>query len=361
MTRISTIHGIGADEYEGRAAMVTREPYVPYLSLTKGEMELYLAAQRARIMAQWYGNDAPQYGEALKMIDNALHEGVHGGIKWIGAVPDYLQSVAQMIRQAERQSQPASRALFFRPGGVMNGIGQTIIPYADREQACLKLAKTPAQHLACAKQYDIEKVINDKMTPMAHHMVYKSLPANYALPTEVIVHRGYHRLGVEGISNVGKITDYALMYNWVETAILIKNASGGAGPIGSMQTSFYLAPDPDAAWAAFNTGKTYTKSQKTSGDIHGPHIGIAPLVLAAIVTIISGAIGAAFNFLTEVRKTEILAMSEARGFGTPEFSANQKQWLLGPKNPAATDGTGLDSTTLLLLAAGAGLLLMNEN
>lgn len=365
MTRISTIHGIGADEYSDRGANIAIPDYVPYLSLTTGEMELYLAAQKAKALAQWYGNDAPQYAEAATMLQNALHAGVHGGYKFVGAVPDTLQNVARLIKKAEAQRRPASKAIFYRPNGAIKGIGQTIIPYADREAACLKLAKTPAQALECKKQYDIEKTVNDKMEPMAHHMLYKSLPSNYTLPTEVIVHRGYHRLGVEGIANVGKLTNYDLMYQWVETAILIKNAGKGVGPLGSLQSSFSLAPDPDQAWAEFlaKQGATPTgnnpKYDKMNPKINGAHVGIAPALIAALVTIISGAIGAAFSFLTEIRKTEILAMSEARGFGTPEFSAAQSQWLLGPGNQPGT--AGMSNTMWLLLAAGAGLYFLTDN
>ena len=187
MTRISTIHGIGQDEFAGRAAEVTGQSYIPYLSLTKGEMELYLAAQKAKILAQWYGNAAPQYRDAEKMIYNALNTGVHGGIKFIGVVPDHLQNVAAMIKKAESQRQPASRALFYRPGGIVRGIGE-IIPLQQRRAQCLKYANEAEGNefwrrlKKCNEIVVIEKILNASLEKSSHHVIYKQMPSGYLVP-----------------------------------------------------------------------------------------------------------------------------------------------------------------------------------
>lgn len=352
MTRISTIHGIGQDEYAGRGAMVTQQPYIPYLSLTKGEMELYLAAQQARILAQWYGSDAPQYGEALTMIDNALHAGVHRGINWVGAVPDYLQNVARMIRQAERQNQPASRALFYRPGGAMNGIGQ-IIPIDQRKAECIKQANKlkNANDLIkaikkCDQQFAIEKIFNDRIEGTGHHMLYHGIGQDNKMPETVKTKLLLQLSGVQGMAVAGSI-DNSLMRGWVETGILSKNAQIGAGPIGSIRASVELSPDPALYLQRF----TSAKSSKTRGDvINGIGAGpLAPLIIGAI----TAALKVAANLIDLLRQKQ--ATIAAQGFGTEAFSGRPSDW------DSQEVAGGISTTTLILLAAGAGMLLMNDD
>lgn len=355
MTQISEIHGIGRDEYADRGAMVSQSGFFPYLSLTQGEARLWLAAQRAKTLAQWYGSDAPQYAQAAQMLENALHAGVSNGVHFVGAVPDYLQNVARMIQQASRQTQPATRdGLLLRPQGIVRGIGQ-LIPYGDRYKQCVEAAKKlPALKQAvaiakCAKQLAIEKIINDKIEPSAHHMLYKSLPTAYTVPGEVRQRIGWHKLGVEGLANVGEIRDFDLMYQWVENAIIKSNAIGGVGAIGSEKSSFALAPNPEMAWATF-TAWSGTSSQKwRPGAINGLLDIVQPLL-----SLLKIAVDWALKMLSDLQKKDVLAMVEARGFGTPTYSGSQQDWVLGPENP---ETSGLDTNTILLLAAAAGLVL----
>lgn len=374
MTRISTIHGIGADEFSDRGNMVSSTAYIPYLSLTKGEMELYLAAQKARIFSEWYGNDAPQYGEAYTMITNALQKGVHGGVQFIGAVPDYLQNVAAMIKQAERQTRPASRANFYRPGGIVRGIGE-VIPINQRKADCAKAAKEKYKSgfeynkalQKCLEQFEIEKILNSGVENASHHVIYKQMPAGYTVPNMVANKQLYHKTGVEGMALVGEI-DPSLMYGWTEVGVLQRNAkSNKIGPIGSIQSSVLLAPDPGASWANLSNwaNQQDPKKLKTLG-IRG--IGLVPVVppvnpvFAAldIVLAIGGALIAAASILKELRSAKAYAMNEAQGFGTTAFQADKSDWLTGANNPEVTLG-GMNLTTLLLLGAGAYLLLSDDN
>lgn len=351
MTQISEIHGIPTGEFNERGAEVNTSGYVPYLSLTQGEMSLWLAAQRAKMLAQWYGKDRPQYEQAANLLENALVANLHGSGSYFGAMPDALQPFASLITQAKRRTRPASM------GGIVarrgSGIGQ-IIPTENRLKACIEDAKKQATGIAdyllrqsaCQKRYKKEVIINNNLVNMAPHMLYKNLPANATLPTDVVITRKFHRLGVEGIAGVADITDYKLVYQWIENGILQKNLQGGVGPLDSIQTSLSLAPNADELLAQYATGK-----------IAGPHVGIAPLVVAAIVTVVTTAIGAAFTFLTEIRKTEILAMSEAKGFGTPEFSAKKSDWELSGTNPPTTAGI----SPLLLIGGAAALFLLSDD
>jgi len=355
MTRISEVHGIKAipaDEYADRGREVKPTGYVPYLSLTTGEMLLQLARQRAEILAQWYGSDAPQYQQAADMLTKALQTGIHaGGAVSVGAIPDTLQNVARLISNAKNRTAPASASIFARTD-AMKGIG-AIIPAEQRRFDCLKAAKHPADIAKCEKAFAIENTINKYLDGTAHHLLYKSIPTGYTIPQEVAIKRNGHRLGVEGMAQIGRINDYDLMYQWVENGILATNAAGKVGPIGSVESSLYLAPDPDAAWAKFKS--TYPNSYNKWTGMNGPHIGIAPAILAGLVALLNAAIALAAKMLTDLQKVDFKALVEARGFGTPQFSGNQNDWLNNGNNPNVNIGNN-DLIMLALLAGGAYLL-----
>lgn len=370
MTRISTIHGIGQDEFAGRAAEVTGQSYIPYLSLTKGEMELYLAAQKAKILAQWYGNAAPQYRDAEKMIYNALNTGVHGGIKFIGVVPDHLQNVAAMIKKAESQRQPASRALFYRPGGIVRGIGE-IIPLQQRRAQCLKYANEAKGNefwrrlKKCNEIFEIEKILNASLEKSSHHVIYKQMPSGYTVPNMVANKQLYHKTGVEGMAASGEIVP-SLMYGWTEVGVLARNAqSPQIGPIGSIQSSVLLAPDPGKSWANLSNwaNKLNPKELKILG-ING--IGVVPIIPPVdpitaglnIVIAIAGALTVAATLLKELRSAKAYAMNEAQGFGTSAFQAMPGDWITGANNPDVTPGS---INPLWLIGGAAALLMLNVN
>lgn len=366
MTKISYIAGIPQNEYADRGREVKNISFIPYLSLTKGEMLLALAAQRARVLAEWYGSDAPQYGQAAQMFENALNAGVSQGIKFINGVPDNLQQAAALIARAAKQTAPASKAAFIRPGGIMNGIGSTIIPLEERRKQCIDAEGLKVRiwekrgqerrtledliNKKCQTQFNIEKILNDSLESSGHHMVYKNMPTGYLLPTEVVVKRTFHQTGIEGLAAVGKM-DKALMYGWVENGIIGQNAkSAKVGPMTSVETSAFLAPDPLAEV------KRLVEIQKQRP---GVGIGIVPAAAAAapalavseIVGLIITAVTAAATLIKALRSETAYAMSEARGFGTDAFSASKNDWLISGDNPPTTAGS--DNTPLLI---GAGLV-----
>ena len=79
MTKISYIAGIGANEYKDRGNNVSAQQFVPYLSLTRGEMLLLLAAQRAKIYADFYPEEK-QFQKGVSLLYNALNSGISGGV-----------------------------------------------------------------------------------------------------------------------------------------------------------------------------------------------------------------------------------------------------------------------------------------
>ncbi|HRS75104.1 MAG TPA: hypothetical protein P5282_09205, partial [Anaerolineaceae bacterium] len=140
-----------------------------------------------------------------------------------------------------------------------------------------------------------------------------------------------------------------------ENGILATNAAGKVGPLGSVQSSLYLSPDPDTAWSKFESAYPTSSGKWTSGGINSPHIGIAPAILAGLVALLNAAIALAAKMLTDLQKVDFKALVEARGFGTPSFSAEQSDWTPGADNPNVNTGNN-DLIMLALLAGGAYLL-----
>ena len=340
MTRISEIHGfrgIGRDEFQDRGREVSPISYVPYLSLTTGEMKLQLAAQRAKIMAQFYGNEAPEYKAAYALLENALTQGIHGGIRFMGAIPDVLQNTARLIAQAQYERAPASKSLFARTNPI-SGIG-AIIPAEQRRQDCLKLAKNkPVEVAKCNKAFKIEEIMNKHIEPASHHVLYKSIPDNYTIPARVDTKRLLHQQGVEQMAIIGKITNPQLMYQWMETGILASNAVGGVGPAGSVKSSFYLSPTPEKYFSKYG--------------IQGYHIGIDPTIVAALVALVVKAIQTAAKWLTDLQKVDLSATFLAKGFGTQSFSSEKSDWPGGADNPDVNESNN-SLLMLALIAAGA--------
>lgn len=385
MTRISTIHGIPDDENAGRALTLSPKPFIPYLSLTKGEMQLALLQEQATILAEYYG--AKEYGEAAKMIDNALNAGVHNRVKFIGAVPDYLQNVAYMIRQAERNTQPASRAAFYRPGGIGKGvhIGAPIIDYDARGKACLKWAETGGTNAerkrrqkVCEQTWRIEKILNDGMENCGQYLAYGYLAGSNALPPLALYKIQDGIKAQEDISRVGKF-DIGLTRQWLNVGMMRRNAdTAKIKPYGFSETNAILMALPEAGQqeviALLKSLKD--KAAKMGGAIpltpsqvgnqiaqivrkyKQPKVGEPVTVTLAIIAGITALIGAIAKMASAIKGEQVDAFSQVNGFGTREFGPMEGDWNMD--GIPDTTGGGMNNTTLLILAAGAALLLMDD-
>ncbi len=337
MTRISEVHGIRSDEYRDRGKNVAPIGYVPYLSFSVGEMRLQLAAQRVKVLAQYYGKDAPEYAQAYNMLESALTAGVHSGAYFRGPVPDALQNTARLIRQAQYQTAPAASGSFMGRKSLLSGIG-AIIPSQQRLLECVKAAKNkPAEVALCYRKFNIEEIMNRYMDSASPHMLYLKM-FEYGVPQAVVTRAVLHKNAVAGLGTVAKLSQPNLMAEWVENGILAANTSGGVGPFGSTRAAFYLSDDPQKYLSEFK--------------ISGAHIGIEPIT-TALVGLLVAAIGLASKWLTDLQKVDFRALAGVQGFGTGPFSASKENWNLGPQNEIST---GIDTTTLLFLAGGAYLL-----
>lgn len=350
MTRISTIHGVPFSEFEDRnteAAQTIEKTYFPYLSMTAGQLELWLLRQRAQIFQAW-APDLPVYSQAVRMIDQALKAGPDGA-KFIGAVPDELQPLAAMISSATKRTKPASRAGFF-PARI-NGP----IPVSQRVKECLENAKNPVEKAACVQKFQIETILNNGIEKSGHHLLYKSIPKSYAVPNDVSTKRILHQTGVEGMALVGEIPN-DLMYLWVENGILAKNIQHGVGPLNSATTSVYLAPDPEQSVDNF---RAWLSNQPASNRQRIKNGGIGKIAIdpitAGVIIAIAGALTAAAEMLKEMRKQKAYAMVQAQGFGTNAFSATQGDWLSG-----SGAGSGTPQNWLPWLLIGGAVYLATK-
>lgn len=366
MTRISYIHGIPANERADRGRMVQTPAKLPYLMLTAGEARLRLLQDRAEMLAAAYP-EIRAYKQASDMLKNALNYGVHKGINFTGSISEPLQQIAREIRQAENNLRPAAGVLYKR-NPMVSGINADSVLTVNceryAEQRALDLGYYPAGSLFLIKFYEIkadcqrrqkiENIVNDSVVKASHHTLYYGIPSAYPMPSRVYSKHLYHLAGVEGLSAATGL-DNKIMQLWTENSIIARNSQSGAGVIGSVQSSLYLSPDPEATWAAYVSGN----SGNPKKDKMKNQVGFLPAVIA-IVAAITAALTAAAELLKSLRKEDFAALSQATGYGTEAFKSEQSDWPSGTTTPK--DGT--TTNTGLLIGAGvlaAGFFLMNDN
>jgi len=393
MTQISEIHGIRrtpANEMPDRgrlaAAANAGSGFIPYTSLTRGEMELALYGQQLAIYAAAFPENK-EYAKALNMVENALRSGLSKGVKFVGALhSDYLQFIANTITKASQKTTPASKGGLLGRSSLASGIpaiGQDIKFNFDHD--CVQYATKATnkwsgqdknwqwyehnlndsairryyreQKTICATKIEIEKIVNEKITGASHHVLYyglnESYPAirNSAVVTKHLLHVG----GIGGLANATD-TDSNLMSVWSETSILRKNTQADVGPIGSIQSSLNLSPNYDAYSASYTQWqKTRTYSNPTGGKIGEP---LTVAAISALITAIGAAIGQAAALQKELNAKKAGAMAAAQNYGTSALEAKQSDW-----NDIGTGAGSSNNSNLLtfgLLAAGAYLLLGDE-
>ena len=392
MTNISYIHGIKnipLNEFKDRGNEVinVKKAYIPYLQVTEGEANLLLLKEQLKVYAAFY----PEYKDIKKgisMVDNAIQSGVHNGIGFVGVVPDSLQKIAQLIRIAVNQENPASK-YSFNTRNLNTGINEDVVNITtiDEEWKCQRAAvitlnrkyygnnvanwlpnevwfKFPkcdfdAQKCAevqeeldkCKFNIFLEKLLNDKIEDSSHHVLYKSVSGAYSgiSGTNMAFKRILHISGVEAIANLAGVNK-SLVSNWTEIGISRKNAERGAGPLGSIESGFYVAAD--------GNDQPYLKYQKwVTDNTHIRGIGaINPEVLKAILGAVVAALSAAAIIVSSINQKKAGALASAQGFGTNAYT------------PEVTDlftqqQSGSNDNWMMYVAAAAGayFLLDDEN
>lgn len=413
MTQIAYVHGMndapkskgkksgkGAaqsvppDETRQRAAAVPAQgAYIPYNSLSKGEMHLALMLQQAQILNDYYHQ--PQYAEAVTALQNALYRGVHGvGMGYIGAVDTpTLQSVARAINSARRDTQPASGGgIIGRPAGLSGGvhIGETVIPYEQRKNECVARAgANTAAAARCFQRFELEKILNSGMEQSGLYLAYGFLPDSSAYPGLATTKTHEAIIAQQELARVGEFSG-DLIQQWLNVGMMRNNAAvAKIEPYNWVETNSFLMTLPQAATTeiqAILNKYGNLKKQKIGGvDINvlrrqisseivavikkyrQPAIGIDPITATvAIIGAIAALLGGVSQFAKDLRTKKQDAFAAARGFGTRAFGPEEGDWD-GDGTPnsqdetpgtAPTGGGGLSTPLLIGGAAVAAYLLL---
>lgn len=360
MSRIATIEGIKkAGEMSSRAANVPGMDYIPFATMTEGQLEVEILRQDAVTKAALYP-EIKVYAQARDMLANALR----GQIPSTGTYYDpVLQYVGNAITSAARKGAPASAF-----GAVIPArIGADIIDlqlgdckwwamYRMNEKYNLKytdpsqlsqLAANPGhkalwylERNECEILKAIEPMLNRAIPNMSHHVLYKSLEGA-AYPPDVNTKKILHRTGVGAIGNSAGLK-VANMDAYIEMAIKRKNAAVGVGDEGSVASSLILKDAADEK------------------------IGVITVAaVTALIIAIAGAVTAAAAFAKEVNAKKANVMSTAQGFGTPGYGPDKKDWSEkgGGNGGGSTSGGGLsesEKTGLMIGGAALGLYLITR-
>lgn len=390
------IHGI--DEINDRAAEVKPAPYLNPILMTEGEMYLRLMGDQVRTLAQYYP-DRPVYKKGLVMINNALHQGIHGVQPAIGAIDPGLYPVARAIDVFKLRRQPAVRV-------SVDGIGaaswqeesmiageipdvqsnfwiwwwfQDTTWLKEKKMTSISALQNLLNDLLATKntppggkawldryiefkakyeaQEYIIKLYNDTLEKAAHHPLYNFLPQNNEYTGSVITKQILHGAGVQSMANVGDFST-ANMTLWTRNGILRANIAGKAGAISPEMTAFSLSNLPDSDYSTFlgidpAASNTKDKSNK---------MGIAPAVLAAILGIIGAAVGGAFELMKGAQQRKTAALANVQGWGTTALEATQADWKGYNPNTGAlpTMPQTSDNTVPLLIGGAAALYLLTQ-
>jgi hypothetical protein len=372
-TGIYEIHAVPSNELPDRGREISQERiYIPYNTLTTGEMKLALLLEQANMYARAYPENK-EYGLAANMLYQALSKGVSAGVNFVGALYNpVLQQVANEISKASRQTKSASKAGLFGRTSLtegVKGIGEVEFKF-NFDHDCVQYATAATnrdlkenkswqwyehnlndsmlrryyreQKGLCKVRIDIEKIVNDRITNASHHVLYHALDEAYpAIKNTTVVTKLLLQLGgVAGLANATQ-TDSSLMSIWSETSIMRKNSLAGVGTIGSVPSSFYLSPDQ----GAFNASYDKWKSTKVYDNPKKDKIGSVAAV-TALVTAIAAAVKAAADFQRSLNEKKAGAMGSALNYGTPALQS---------KDTDFGGITSTDSNNNTLLIGGAAL------
>ena len=379
MTVIRSIHGIPQNELSNRGQRAGKNAlYIPYLTMTKGEMLISLLADEAAIYAAAYP-EFPAYQQAEKMYYDALAAGVSNGVNFVGALYDpILQTAAKNISSASKSRNPVSGGSFIGRQTLGTGVKIWLPPLYtnDFDHDCVQYATKAAnlkfgrdknwqfwkngfpppeqknfwkQQLSiCQTKVAIEKIMNDSMVDSSHHLLYKSISGKFSpvLGTQVLTKKNFHLAGIGGLSLVSEIGE-GLMSDWVEAGLLRKNAFSGVGVFGSVSSSLSLAPDPVKMAQDYNDFLIKTNGQTSA--IQGIGFVAAVTALAALVTAIGAAIGNAAKFKNNLAEKQANALATANGFGTSAYKSETADFLQAGTTSSNSNGLLIGGAILAAL------------
>jgi hypothetical protein len=372
MTKISYIAGVGASESAQRAQGIKPAAFVPYLSLTRGEMALSLMLEQAKILAGYYGT--PKYKEAATMLENALTNGVHGTTPHFGALGPDLYGVARAINQARRQSAPASGAGFSRIGQIRKGVNiGEIIPLDKRLSDCQKaviakklpISKQTAALADCERAFKIESILNEGLESNGQYLAYGFLPNQgiNGLPNKAADKIQDQLLAMQSLANVGKF-NLELLAQWLNVGLMRSNVEvAKIEPYGWAATNSYLTMMPEAGVQAFqqlfSSAQKWTDTKmlgnKMTAIVNQYQIGSDFIEIGkAILQAIKWLFGKISEFAKKLKAEQDQAFAAVKGFGLLSFGPEDGDWdkYKDPEPNITPTESGI-STPLLL--GGAAL------
>jgi len=396
------MNGIPKDEVRQRSQQVRGTSFVPYLSMTNGEMQVDLLKQQAQMLYQYTGDK--RYAEMVTMADNALYSGIHNRRPFVGVVKDEVQFMARAITQASKSTRPAGSIFIEQPGvsrpkGLASGIhiGDDIVPKDSQFDNCTKYAlnkvanevpkwKLPFPALwgsavikkwkeakaYCESRQKIQTLLNQGITLFGHHTVYGYLKTTNAFPNLVATKSILQATGQEDCARVAGST-VPTMKLWLDTAIMRKNAENNLGPQPQSWTNPVWAGLPEAGvkeWQNLEVKKrlpgantaAVTAEQIALVKKYGqPNIGaIDPATLAALKTIFLAIVAAAPAIINAIKGQQYDAFASARGFGSESFGPQAGDWNYNGIPDDQEQDTGSNKLLLFGAAAAGALLLLND-
>lgn len=406
MTRIIAMNGIPKDEVRQRSQQVRGGYFVPYLSMTNGEMQVDLLKQQAQMLYQYTGQK--RYAEMVAMADNALYGGIHNRRPFVGAISNDLQPMARAITEASRSTRPAGSILIeqsgvSRPKGLASGIhiGEDIVPKDPQYDNCTKYAlekvkndvpkwklllpnlwgksvikKWKEAKAYCESRQKIQKLLNEGITLFGHHTLYGFLKTNNNYPQMVGTKSLLQAVGHEDCARVAGAT-VPTMKLWLDTAIMRKNAENNLGPQNQGWTNPVWAGLPEAgvkAWQNLEVKKRLPGANATAiaaeqialvkqygqPNMQSKIGAIDPATWEAIGSIIVAVLAAAPSIINAIKGQQFDAFASARGFGSASFGPQAGDWNYNGIPDDQEQQTGSDNTMLLVAAAAGAFLLLND-
>lgn len=362
MTKISYIHGpVPANEFADRAKEVQPADYFNPLVLTEGGAYLRLMRDQVKVLSEYYPENRT-YRKGLSLIDNALHQGIHGAVPYMGALDPSLYPIARAIDVYKAQRQPATRPVWRTPAvGAASWRDESLIageipelgdnfalwwiqqdrdwltkffkgkaPSVNAMKAALNAMKDGApvgrdfavRYTEFSQKYETIKYIidlyNNTLEKFAHHPLYNFLPQRNDYPGSVITKNILHSAGVQACANTGEFS-VSNMSLWTRNGILRANIAGKVGALSPERTAFVLSGLPESEYPKFLGQNVDLKTQKTRPGIGNP-------VLIALIPVIAAAITGAFQLLTAAQQRKAAAFAGVQGWGTAAYAANEADW-----------------------------------
>jgi len=363
MTKVTYIHGVPQNEWADRGKEVRKRPYINYGAMTVGETRLSLILEQTKILRAFYP-ESKELAEAENLLYSALGNGLHA-LRYLPG--NNVPWARKAIQRAIPLTKPAAGHVAGRRS-LETGV-RGLIPFEDCQQYMREENDPYAQYdsisyhdttesLACQERNKEVGLLNQHLEPSSHHLLYEYLKNPNTAPGIVAAKTVSHRNAVSGLSS---LMDFNRdnMALWLRNGIMRNNATNGTQPFQPEKTIDILRTESPG----YNPAQAGTS-------VSGPFLVALPIILKAI----AAAIGATVALVSSLKAAKAQQLrNTAQGIGSLTFGPQADDWD-GPGGNGGNGGNGEDggnggngllgdngsNTPLLLLGAGAVLLLMNS-